>query len=166
MEDWADAIKKRIEDRAKAIQEKATIAVDDATKEMISKLNEWLLRVGYDAALDFYSDYHPTYYKRKYTLYNIPNVEITNGGESLRLNFDSSAASKFRKPGATDNIYELVYKKGHHGGGGYITTPAVTIPSPYDQIKKEIDDFRDGEMLVMYKELIVERLNKMGITTK
>lgn len=108
----ANEIKKIRDSAEKACKQSLEQAIDAADEEAIPIEMETIKDIFRDSIERFYDSYSPKYYSRNRSLFDIAELERINGG--FRANLDSSAVTPFRDGG--DGVYELVFKKGWHGG--------------------------------------------------
>lgn len=117
---------------------------------------------------DYYESYSPVVYQRQESLYSVMNVELT--GDGFDLLFSAANLSGGHRVG-NDYIYDVMFKKGYHGGaphnGGYYwrfpspqTASSFGIPpyitwypfgpapqsaSPWEQIQADWYDYINTE---------------------
>ena len=125
----------------------------------------------YKGVIDsFYNDYTPTVYDRNKSLYDMPQIIITE--DYLAIEFNENRMSTFRDGGT--GLYELVFKEGYHGGAKsgkdhpnpgvpYWRTgdlfslwgkPAKRAPiAPYEDFVEQFQEFLDTQGAAKYKEL-------------
>lgn len=92
-------------------QSKINAAVDEALTELFQSLKSDLLDIYQEVIADYYSDYSPSFYGRKGSLYNL--IEFSESPDEIRWDFDPSAATSMRSGGT---VYDLAFLHGYHGG--------------------------------------------------
>lgn len=105
---------------------------------------------------EFYDDYKPISYKRKYGILSPFNIKTSPSKEGWTITFTYSASSftrshDFISPniGGEDKIFQATFINGYHGGIGYWHRPWSQIPrqgrgasshnaSPWGRIRKYV----------------------------
>ena len=125
----------------------------------------------YKGVIDsFYNNYTPTVYDRSNSLYDMPQIVITEN--YLAIEFNENRMSVYRNGGT--GLYDLVFKEGYHGGaksgeghphpgtpywrtGFYYNQwgqPAKKAPiAPYEDLVEQLQEFLDTKGVAKYKEL-------------
>lgn len=158
--DRNEIIKQKVLERVGEIYARTIRSV---TPKIIDKANQ-IVRTAIDS---YYDSYDPKVYKRTESLYSVFHPEFTRTG--FDLVFDES---RFKGHRADDEyIYNVMFKKGYHGGaphnGGYYWRfpspniayemgvppycvwypwgPAVQSESPWEAIQEEWNEYANNE---------------------
>lgn len=141
--------------------------VSDAQLETLSlfipKAKERTMFLFRETILEFYADYAPVSYKRRYSLFDIINIDTSVGSDQLFFNIEFDDANS-----PANNVFDpidTVFEKGWHGGAPsgdghpspgtpywrsptpYYTKwykPAAISASPYDEFVEKFKDFWEG----------------------
>ena len=124
--DKGEIIKQAIIDNANKIIQNAII------KTMPKLINEVELIVK-TAIDDYYDSYVPHIYKRTESLYSIFDIEYTKNG--FNIIFDEGKMNNNHRAD-DDYIYDVMFKKGYHGGAPYNGDYYWRYPSP--QLAQEL----------------------------
>lgn len=92
------------------------------------------------AIVDFYGDYTPIKYQRKWELGNAFNGKITKIENGYRVTF--SYSSKFMTPGShrSDELaFSRAFNEGVHGN---YNVPTTFTPSPWERIQKYANNYK------------------------
>lgn len=153
-------IKQKLLERAGEIYANAIRSV---TPIIIDKANQ-IVRTAIDS---YYESYYPQVYRRTESLYSVFHPEFTRSG--FDLVFDDSRFGYHRAD--SEYIYNVMFKKGYHGGAPhngsyywrwpspqtlhesgippysmwYLWGPAVQSESPWEIIQEEWGEYANGE---------------------
>lgn len=95
-------------------QEKVNKAVDDAFTELFKEMKSDLEKLYDKVVTQFYNDYVPVLYDRNYSLYDI--LHMSENEDEVKWGFDSAKMTPFRSGGGHEEMMELVFAGGWHGG--------------------------------------------------
>ena len=119
-EEFEAHIQRIVEERVQHLKEIVNECSDAATRLATSY---WISRTKYrlydflnEAANQFYDSYDPKFYSRRGTLYNI--LFVDTDGETFEAEFreDVMTYSNGGGGGDEDDLYDLVFRRGYHGG--------------------------------------------------
>ena len=132
----------------------------------------------------YYDSYSPFVYNRTESLYSIFQIELTTSG--FNLLFDENQLNGKHREGATGQyIYDVMFKKGYHGGAPYngnyywrwpspgVTKetppyimwypygPAVQTESPWERIQVEWLSYCDGDGKQLLLNTLKDEIKKV-----
>lgn len=167
-----DKLAKRIQKRAEQIlHDKLKPIVKQVVKDVSNEIRSAIERFYDDEFSTFYdtnrnikghTEFVPYTYQRQYGLQDMYNVSTKRTPLGYIINFrfaaDLETAQHIRWSGKTDEaneaVFELNFIQGYHGGymrdksspKGWRYPRVHTLPSPYDQIREYIENYKVPEV--------------------
>lgn len=163
---------KQIINNVKEQVKRITPTVEDKVLTLVENKLNYFYKI---SVMEFYNSYHPEFYVRRDSLYNL--FRTKREGNNLLFWFEPSELSSRTGYADENGLYTSVFKNGWHGGAmhdgvmRYRTytdwgRPAVQTMSPYDMFIALKEDYEKHGFKKDYKNIWVTSLNNIGINVK
>lgn len=169
MSNYEKQIINNVKEQVKGI----TPTVEDKVLTLVENKLNYFYKI---SVMEFYNSYHPEFYVRHDSLYNL--FRTKREGNNLLYWFEPSELSSRTGYAGEDGLYTSVFKNGWHGGAMHDGVmlyrtyasgwgrPAVQTMSPYDMFIALKEDYEKHGFRKDYKNIWVTSLNSIGINVK
>lgn len=181
-------LRAKLAERQQMVADAAQQGVQDAKLQLAERYVEDAKGIADREIAVFYADYSPRRYRRRYSLYDIPDIR-TVGDLKIVVDFDPEGTSFRDGYDGEDGLYDQVFRKGWHGGAdsgpGHPSpgTPywragrnfsrwgepaAIAGTSPLEGIDDALTDYERTQLPSIWRGLVAqciqERIRDIGVS--